>query len=55
MARQKPDPVDVHVGANLRLFRSAKGLSQAAVGEALGVTFQQIQKYEKGVNHVGPA
>jgi transcriptional regulator with XRE-family HTH domain len=55
MARQKPDPVDVHVGANIRLFRSAKGLSQTAVGKALDVTFQQIQKYEKGANRVGPA
>jgi transcriptional regulator with XRE-family HTH domain len=55
MAREKPDPVDVHVGANIRLFRSAKGLSQTAVGDALGVTFQQIQKHERGANRVGPA
>ena len=55
MARQKPDPVDAHVGANIRLFRSAKGLTQTAIGDALGVTFQQVQKYERGANRVGPA
>ena len=52
MAR-KPDPVDIHVGKNIRIFRLAKGLSQSALGEHLGVTFQQVQKYEKGANRVG--
>jgi transcriptional regulator with XRE-family HTH domain len=53
MAKKKPDPVDIHVGKNIRVFRLAKGLSQSAIGDALGVTFQQIQKYERGVNRVG--
>jgi len=53
MAQKKPDPVDIHVGKNIRVFRLAKGLSQTAVGDALGITFQQIQKYERGVNRVG--
>jgi transcriptional regulator with XRE-family HTH domain len=52
MAR-KPDPVDIRVGKNIRIFRLAKGLSQSALGERLGVTFQQVQKYENGVNRVG--
>jgi transcriptional regulator with XRE-family HTH domain len=47
------EPVDQLVGNNIRIFRTAKGLSQTALGNALGVTFQQIQKYEKGVNRVG--
>jgi transcriptional regulator with XRE-family HTH domain len=46
-------PVDQLVGQNIRIFRSAKGLSQTELGTAVGVTFQQIQKYEKGVNRVG--
>jgi DNA-binding XRE family transcriptional regulator len=41
--------------APIRLFRSAKGLTQTAVGDALGVTFQQVQKYERGANRIGPA
>ena len=53
MAKRKPDPVDIHVGKNIRVFRLAKGLSQTAVGDALGITFQQVQKYERGVNRVG--
>ena len=53
MAKEKLDPIDVHVGANIRLFRLAKGLSQAKLGDILGVTFQQVQKYEKGLNRVG--
>lgn len=47
-----PDPVDVHVGARLRAMRLGKGLSQTALANAVGVTFQQIQKYEKGVNRI---
>jgi transcriptional regulator with XRE-family HTH domain len=49
---KKPDPVDVHVGKNIRVFRLANRLSQMALGRAIGVTFQQIQKYEKGDNRV---
>ena len=44
--------IDIAIGARLRAFRVQRKLSQMAVGEALGVTFQQIQKYEKGVNRV---
>ncbi|MBP2314390.1 helix-turn-helix domain-containing protein [Azospirillum soli] len=47
-----PDAVDVHVGARVRLRRTLLGLSQAALGEALGLTFQQIQKYERGANRI---
>ena len=46
-------PIDVHVGKQLRLRRTALGMTQAALGEALGVTFQQVQKYERGVNRMG--
>ena len=49
----RPSPVDVHVGARIRLRRTLLGLSQERLGEALGLTFQQIQKYERGVNRVG--
>ena len=45
-------PIDQLVGTNVRIFRTAKGLSQQALGDAIGVTFQQIQKYEKGVNRI---
>jgi transcriptional regulator with XRE-family HTH domain len=46
------DPVDVAVGARIRLFRKLRGLSQQALAESAGVTFQQIQKYERGANRV---
>src|ERR1044071_202824 len=46
------DPIDVAVGARIRLLRKLKGLSQQALAEAAGVTFQQIQKYERGANRV---
>ena len=46
-------PVDVFVGKKLRLKRSILGLSQEAVGKKIGVTFQQIQKYERGINRMG--
>ena len=46
-------PVDVHVGARMRQRRSLLGMSQDAVGKAVGVTFQQIQKYERGSNRMG--
>lgn len=48
-----PHPVDIHVGKKIRQRRTMLGLSQEAVGDALGVTFQQVQKYERGVNRVG--
>src|SRR3954462_3839320 len=46
------DPVDVAVGARIRLLRKVRGLSQQALAQAAGVTFQQIQKYERGANRV---
>lgn len=46
-------PVDVYVGKRLRLKRTLLGLSQEAIGNAIGVTFQQIQKYERGINRMG--
>lgn len=46
------DPIDVAVGARIRLLRKVRGLSQQALAEAAGVTFQQIQKYERGANRV---
>jgi len=48
-----PHPVDVHVGRRLRLKRTILGMSQEAVGKQIGVTFQQIQKYERGINRMG--
>ena len=47
-----PHPVDVHVGARLRVRRTLMGMSQTALGEAIGLTFQQLQKYEKGTNRI---
>jgi transcriptional regulator with XRE-family HTH domain len=49
----KSHTVDIHVGARLRQRRSLLGMSQTKVGEAVGLTFQQIQKYERGSNRVG--
>ncbi len=46
-------PIDVHVGSRIRLRRTLLGMSQERLGEALGLTFQQVQKYERGVNRVG--
>ena len=46
------DPIDVAVGARIRLFRKMRGLSQQALADSAGVTFQQIQKYERGANRV---
>ena len=53
MSVKRPDPVDVEVGHRIRIERLARGLSQTALANQLGVTFQQVQKYEKGVNRVG--
>jgi transcriptional regulator with XRE-family HTH domain len=46
-------PVDVYVGARIRFRRNLLGISQTEMGERIGVTFQQVQKYEKGVNRIG--
>jgi transcriptional regulator with XRE-family HTH domain len=48
-----PNPIDIHVGARVRMRRILSGLSQEKLGDALGITFQQIQKYEKGTNRMG--
>lgn len=48
-----PHPVDIHVGSRLRLRRMMLGLSQSRLGESVGLTFQQIQKYERGANRMG--
>lgn len=48
-----PHKVDVHVGKQLRMRRVMLGLSQETIGKAIGVTFQQVQKYERGVNRMG--
>lgn len=48
-----PHPVDIHVGRRLRLKRTILGMSQESVGKQIGVTFQQIQKYERGINRMG--
>lgn len=47
------NPIDIHVGGRLRARRMLLGLSQEKLGEAVGLTFQQVQKYEKGANRVG--
>ncbi|HYZ64494.1 MAG TPA: helix-turn-helix domain-containing protein [Acetobacteraceae bacterium] len=49
----RASPIDVHVGSRIRLRRTLMGMSQERLGEALGLTFQQVQKYERGVNRVG--
>lgn len=53
MPRKKPKPVDVHVGACIRARRYELNVSQERLADALGLTFQQIQKYESGINRVG--
>ena len=53
MATRKPDPIDIEVGQRIRIQRLASGMSQTDLGEQIGVTFQQVQKYEKGANRVG--
>jgi transcriptional regulator with XRE-family HTH domain len=49
----RPRPVDAHVGARVRLRRTMLGMSQEKLAQALGLTFQQVQKYERGTNRVG--
>ncbi|MEA2840924.1 MAG: hypothetical protein QOF41_2254 [Methylobacteriaceae bacterium] len=51
--KKSPNHVDRHVGGNVRMRRMLLGLSQEKLGEALGLTFQQVQKYEKGTNRIG--
>src|SRR5712691_4316455 len=53
MPKKPPDAVDIHVGKLIRGQRLALGMSQAALGEKIGLAFQQIQKYERGWNRVG--
>src|SRR5438128_11661662 len=50
---ETPNPVDIRVGARLRLRRNMLGLSQEKLGEAIGLTFQQVQKYERGASRIG--
>ena len=50
---RRANPVDVHVGSRVRLRRMLLGMSQEKLGEHLGLTFQQVQKYEKGINRIG--
>ncbi len=52
MVKKIPNPIDVHVGARLRMRRVLQGMSQENLGERLDLTFQQVQKYEKGANRV---
>jgi transcriptional regulator with XRE-family HTH domain len=49
----KPDPVDIQVGSRVRLRRNMLGLSQEKLGQEIGLTFQQVQKYERGANRIG--
>ena len=53
MAKKSPNPIDRHVGARVRMRRMMLGMSQGKLGDALGLTFQQVQKYEKGTNRIG--
>jgi transcriptional regulator with XRE-family HTH domain len=53
MPSKAPNPVDKHVGSRVRMRRLMVGMSQERLGDALGLTFQQIQKYEKGTNRIG--
>jgi transcriptional regulator with XRE-family HTH domain len=53
MAKKSPNPTDKHVGARVRMRRMMLGMSQEKLGDALGLTFQQVQKYEKGANRIG--
>jgi transcriptional regulator with XRE-family HTH domain len=53
MLARTPDPLDVMVGARIRILRKHRGMSQGRLAGKIGVTFQQVQKYEKGTNRVG--
>lgn len=50
--KKSPHPVDVRIGARVRVLRMSAGISQETLGNALGITFQQVQKYEKGTNRI---
>jgi transcriptional regulator with XRE-family HTH domain len=52
-AKKVPNPIDRHVGSRVRMRRMMLGMSQEKLGDALGLTFQQVQKYEKGANRIG--
>lgn len=53
MTKKTPNPIDKHVGSRVRMRRMMISMSQEKLGERLGITFQQIQKYEKGTNRIG--
>ena len=53
MAKKAPNPIDRHVGLRVRMRRMMQSMSQEKLGDALGLTFQQVQKYEKGTNRIG--
>lgn len=53
IAKKAPNPTDKHVGARVRMRRMMLGMSQEKLGDALDLTFQQVQKYEKGANRIG--
>lgn len=53
MSTKSPNPIDKHVGTRVRMRRMLIGMSQERLGDALGITFQQVQKYEKGANRIG--
>jgi transcriptional regulator with XRE-family HTH domain len=52
-AKKAPNPIDRHVGSRVRMRRMMLGMSQEKLGDGLGLTFQQVQKYEKGANRIG--
>ena len=53
MVKKAPNPIDRHVGSRVRMRRMMLSMSQEKLGDALGLTFQQVQKYEKGTNRIG--
>jgi transcriptional regulator with XRE-family HTH domain len=53
MAKKAPNPIDKYVGSRVRMRRMMLSMSQEKLGDALGLTFQQVQKYEKGTNRIG--
>ncbi|HEY1311557.1 MAG TPA: helix-turn-helix transcriptional regulator [Pseudolabrys sp.] len=53
MAKRPPNPIDKHVGSRVRMRRLMLNMSQEKLGDSLGLTFQQVQKYEKGTNRIG--
>lgn len=53
MIKKPPNPIDKHIGLRVRMRRMMLGISQETLGKAIGLTFQQVQKYEKGTNRIG--